>query len=586
MGDVNAFHHKNVENLEQKVKDMEKEAAVAKSDAEKLKVSAMAVLSINYSWPSTNKLSYCSQEALQSTKNELGASNEAYATLKARVKVVATELKERRVECRTLSSSVKELHETNEQLGTQIENYQSQLADREKGRSEMDREMKKLREQIEGLELELHKTEIALKERDAVGEKALSAYKKKAQNALAVANSRAAAANQAKEEAEIEAIEARTMAEDAVRRASVAEASGNEALAEAKAYVRDMEKEKAYLEKTASEATAALKASTAESEHLKNSLEASRAAQDKLAEDLKNIIHDRNEERARSVDLQQKLDEAQRRSDLLYEEAETLREELRRAAAAPVSPVEKEKESWAGWPHQAAGASSDGATERSDGVEGTIAMLESELRDANRAIRELKEALKNAILDQGSNGHGHHVETSSTYAAHPPSEMQRSGSAGNESTPLFFAMEKQAELNTARDEINRLANLLGDAESSRMEAYEAMDEMRRRMEAAEAKLLRYEKFGSRPPAAQQQRPTSPLHDANGNVNLEYLKNVMLSYLNAKTLTEKKALVPVVAAVLCLTPEEQAKALKSVEESGGLEGVGMALFENFGSHVRR
>ena len=47
-------------------------------------------------------------------------------------------------------------------------------------------------------------------------------------------------------------------------------------------------------------------------------------------------------------------------------------------------------------------------------------------------------------------------------------------SHGNESTPLFFAIEKQNELKTARDEINRLANMLGDAESAKQEAFDAM----------------------------------------------------------------------------------------------------------------
>jgi hypothetical protein len=61
---------------------------------------------------------------------------------------------------------------------------------------------------------------------------------------------------------------------------------------------------------------------------------------------------------------------------------------------------------------------------------------------------------------------------------------------------------------------------------------------------------------------------------------------MLRYLHAKSVAEKKTLVPVIAAVLCLTPQEQAAVLKNVEASSGLEGVGMALFESLGSQVRR
>ena len=51
------------------------------------------------------------------------------------------------------------------------------------------------------------------------------------------------------------------------------------------------------------------------------------------------------------------------------------------------------------------------------------------------------------------------------------------------------------------------------------------------------------------------------------------------------LAEMKALVPVLAALLCLTPEEQATALKNLNENGGIQGVGVAVFETFGS-IRR
>lgn len=114
------------------------------------------------------------------------------------------------------------LSETNEQLETQITNLQSQLSLRDRSQTENDKQAKLLRDRIEKLEVDLRTTEHALKERDAVGEKALSAYKKKAQNALAGANARAAAANQAKDEAEMEAMAARTLSEDAIQRARVA----------------------------------------------------------------------------------------------------------------------------------------------------------------------------------------------------------------------------------------------------------------------------------------------------------------------------------------------------------------------------
>lgn len=486
------------------------------------------------------------------------------------------------MECRSLDAKVSELSEANEQLETQLVNLQSQVSEREKSRAEKDKEASQMRERIKKLEENLRTTEQSLKEVGAVGEKALSAYKKKAQNALAVANARAAAATQLKEEAEMEASRAKALSDEAIERARVAEAAGNDALKKAKASVGEMENEKADLEKRLLEANRALEETREEANHAMHSLEAFRATQDKLIEDVRLISHEREEERARTRDLQHQLSESEQRLETLYEEVESLREELSEAKAVASAASESGNES-----RHVRNASEDAAS--TSDAEGTIAMLEGELRDANRAIKELKDALKNAIAEQSMNGHAHRLD--------PSTESRATGPAGNESTPLFFAMEKQAELNTARDEINRLANLLGDAESAKMEAYEAMEDMQRQMQDAEARLHRYEKFGAaaKPTSAEigdtQQLPRIPNdgalgRDADGSVNLEYLKNIMLRYLNAKTLAEKKALLPVIGAVLCLTPQEQAIALKTLDESGGLEGAGMALFDSFLSTPKR
>ena len=151
-----------------------------------------------------------------------------------------------------------------------------------------------------------------------------------------------------------------------------------------------------------------------------------------------------------------------------------------------------------------------------------------------------------------------------------------------------YAMEKQAELNTARNEINRLASLYADVQSEKVEAQEALSSVRRELDEERAKLQRYEKLGSG-------SDTDAIHSTesngvghpnarvdNGNTNIEYLKNIMMSFLNAKTLTERKSLVPVIGAVLCLTKEEQAKAIQNIESSGGIEGFSTALFETLGS----
>jgi hypothetical protein len=147
-------------------------------------------------------------------------------------------------------------------------------------------------------------------------------------------------------------------------------------------------------------------------------------------------------------------------------------------------------------------------------------------------------------------------------------------------------MEKQAELNTARAEINRLANFLSNVQSEKMEAMELMGGMRSRMEDAEARLQRFERLR---PTGEKVDLSNPGHQNGsgpgqhvadiGAVNIEYLKNVLLRYLNAKSNTERKSLVPVLGAVLCLTSDEQRRAMINLEESGTIGAVGSTFFES-------
>jgi chromosome segregation ATPase len=181
-------------------------------------------------------------------------------------------------------------------------------------------------------------------------------------------------------------------------------------------------------------------------------------------------------------------------------------------------------------------------------AEATISMLKQELEDANQAIKDLKETLKTTMEER---------DTVSPSKSHQPHSMSMSGDS-NGGMPLFYAMEKQAELTQARDEIARLASLLGDAESTKQEALENMEEMKLLMEDAQSRLKR-----------QEQLQTNPDKE---RVNLEYLKNIMLSYLNAKTAAEKKTLLPVLGTVLCLTPEEQRKAMDALDKGGAASVV--------------
>ena len=583
IGSTSAAHNQAKQLMEQKLKNMEQFERTAQGDVYQL------------------------QAQLLNAQDELAQSSEAYALLKARVKAVATELKERRGECRTLAITNMELTDANEHLTTKMATLQAQVEDGDRSEVEKGEERNQLHDKIKTLQEELQEAEKKIQERGAVGEKALAAYKKKAQNSLAVGNARTASAMQAKEEAELEARAARSTADEAVDRARKAEAKGNEALAEARAYVKDMEAQKAEVESKANEAIGSFSETQSQLKEAKTDAEAARTAREKMAKEVTTLNHDLQLEKNQTSELQQDCSDLQQRSNDLYDEVETLREELRKSATA------------AFMANEGSGSETNGVMDVSTLImasnvpdksasEATILMLQRELQDANQAIKELKETLRSTLETLEQNG------TAAGSTRRGPTENATTNQGGaNDSTPLFYAMEKQAELNQAREEINRLATLLGALQSEKMQAYDAVEDMKRGKEAAEARLARYEKMG---PSGGSKRNSSTRTskaasyggygssssgrgvdtdarsigsvdsmdsmdgptDESSQINLEYLKNVMLSYLNAKTLNQRKRLVPAVSAVLCLTPEEAAAAMKSVEDSGSVESVGLSFFE--------
>lgn len=94
------------------------------------------------------------------------------------------------------------------------------------------------------------------------------------------------------------------------------------------------------------------------------------------------------------------------------------------------------------------------------------------------------------------------------------------------------------------------------------------------MEDAEARLKRHEKLGTL--STSETRGTTE-HEINTAVNIEYLKHIMLRFMNAKCMAEKKTLVPVIAAVLELTPDEAQTAMSSIDHNPTAGVVGSKLF---------
>ena len=469
---------------------------------------------------------------MEQTKEELQVSRDEYATLKERVMVVAGELKDRRAECRTLQSEVALLKDNNDALHDQIIHLEAQGMDLNKSSTETTNELNGLKGQLMDKEKELQAVKDSIKQEIQKVEEALAAYKRKAQQSLSVANSRTASAVQAKEDAEMEARAARSTADSAMERAMAAERKGADALAEAKAYVSEMKGQVARLEEVKSE----LESTKIELELLRSESNLLKATVDKQRCELQSV-HGRFEaEQMTTRDLRSELTQAIDRSTELLDEVERLRREGKRLKE-DLQRKSEEPADTKSTPNGAAVVDMVPA-KRSAEAEATIAMLQQELDDANQAIRELKETLKAAAEDE-----------SRAPGPNPNNGGNRDSTGG---MPLFYAMEKQAELTQARNEVARLAALVGNSEASRQEAMDEMEEMRKELEELQSKLRRESRHGT----PQEER-----------VNLEYLKHVILSFLNAKTQLEKKTLLPVIGAVLCLTPQEQQHTLQHLDQEG-------------------
>jgi len=261
---------------------------------------------------------------------------------------------------------------------------------------------------------------------------------------------------------------------------------------------------------------------------------------DTKARELEEVRSELRSMQVKSAEFEQRFSEAEKSNKRLHEEKEAIGDQLQ-AALAELNQLHAKSDD-NGTDHFIPSKQSDGQiTER----------LQNELTEANEAIEGLKEALKKALQEKDSIG-------SEENGAHG------NGQQADGSMQLFYAMEKQAELKTARAEINRLASSLSDVQSEKAEAIEAMQTMRRRMEEAESKLKRVEKLAPANTASQGEDGAST--EANsGAVNVEYLKHIMLKFVSAKTTPERRALVPVIGAILELTADETATAMEELSK---------------------
>ncbi len=540
---------------------------------------------------STTSRPFClmSQSSTSLLQAELRTTTDAYNTLKARAKAVATELKDRRIEVRNLSSQLEELESSNASFDMQLSNLRSIIKQHELTIGYKDKDMESLNEQINELKKQIAKGNDKSVQDRSVGEKAIASYKRKAQEALAAANSRLAAANQSREEAESDAKNARSASDDAVERARVAEMMKSEAEKKAAVVSGQLESERTAASRSMDELRVTIENLQETVNSLQIQLKDTTNIKEKFAAELERLHSSLAEYKDKTAGLREQLIESNTRCESLQREVFDLTDEVQRSSAAAFKFAQDSGEAIIKDNHIVSGS-----TINRGESDGTIILLQQELQGANEAIEELKLALRSALLENVNNVGARDGNITGAEAGATHNEHGHEGGAftsRNDSTPLYFAIEKQNELKTARDEINRLANMVGEAESDKQDAYDAMKEMRQRMEEATSRLLRYEKLGVnssvRPQISHSSygpsfRNTSPSLANDSAVNLEYLKNVMLSFLTAKTLAERRKLVPVVATVLCLTPEEQTQAINSVEQSTGLTGVASSFWEHLES----
>lgn len=535
---------------------------------------------------------------MKKKESDLESSNEAYTTLKGRVKVVATELKDRRVECRNLNVSVQELSLSKSNLESENKDLSTKLATFEQISDVRGKEIENLQNTVTDLRHQVKSKEKELVEKGSVGDKALNAYKKKAQSLLAAANARAAAANQARDDAESDATNARAEAENAVKGAREAEEEKKQVVSESLKAVKNLEIQVDQLQREKEKLSMDLESAQAECLKAFDDVKESQIGRESLLDELNAKDEELEKEIEKKSGLEQDLAMARIKINDLEDEVVAMKLELEKASSAAFMARQKEAEAMNSTSYSL-GIDSKQTGDQNDA---TIVMLQQELAVANDVIKDLKDSLGTILSQDPTTLEPEELIRKVNSFGEENASSNEGNGTDTDSTPLFFALEKQAELNTARDEITRLAALLGDAESEKMEAYEAKEEMRKRMEEAEARLRRFEKLGPGNTnratngstfnvshgrrgmgaplfSSSSVKGSSASSAADSSVNLEYLKNIMLRYMNAMSLNEKKALIPVIGAVLELTHDEQTQAMNNIEKNAGIQGVGTTLIEN-------
>mmetsp|Transcript_34284 Transcript_34284/g.79237 ORF Transcript_34284/g.79237 Transcript_34284/m.79237 type:complete len:1494 (-) Transcript_34284:209-4690(-) len=484
---------------------------------------------------------------LQTSQAEIITVQTNLGSLKTRAMEIATELRARREECRDLQQQVARTQ-------AECELLKGANMDLHLAKEQVELERNKALSSKKSMKEELQ----AVMVRSTVDERkdrlSLESYKKKAQAALASANARVGKANQARQAAEqaahqtqLEILKLKSSADDSIsqcQQMKVCTEEMSQRLSSMAEKVSSLAEENVKLQSKLTEKVQIDK----QLEAAKDEIDTFKRTFDKLKKDLSDqnfkIVHMRQELSSKDVIINQHI---QREEDLMVE------------------------------------MNSSNLVEPSSGDLRSVEALQKELMEADATILSLKNSLRETELHQKSISTINNMQQVIMRDMDEASVVESEPNGTAQQPSLYVMMEKQRELEAGRDEISRLASLLSEKESDRQEALEYANELKHTLEKIESRARRQEKMGQHDTT----EPTKTVEKNNvADINVEYLKNVVLNYLNTTEPEERKTLIPAIAAVLCFTSEEvlqvNASLNSQLSSGGGLSGY---LFDAISSPLR-
>jgi len=468
---------------------------------------------------------------VKASKTDLEQMRVQYESLKNRAKEIAMELKERRNDC-------KDLQQNTARTVAECESLKN---------SNMDLRLSKERSELELVEVKASKKLIQekLKESkakcsldDRKDKQSLESYKKKAQAALASANGRVSIAEQARQVAEQQAQQAHKKLSELLSTSNKESSKHEDMKSSIEEMVMKLSEAKERVSSLMDD-NKNLKDITVEKEQLESNLETFKSEIDTYRCTFDKLKKELSEQNTKMLQMRQEISSKDAKIYQCIQREKDLSLQINKTNVDHVGTEE-------------------------------IEVLQQELIDANDTISALKDSLRGA----GSIWKDH-------VSTRAPEDTSGPAPDSGTVSSLYVMTEKQLELEATRDEISRLASLLSEKECDRQEALDYADELKRTLDEVESRARRQEKMaGGRSSVVRGAQTGSSMDSmtkktgsSGADVNIEYLKNVMLRYLKAEDEDARRALVPAIAAVLCFTSDEVSEVSSSLDSQASSLGTG-------------